>query len=241
VRDGDVLLADFYTLNLHDYTLKQFLLPPGKSWWQGLEDAHDGIILLHGYGDRKLGQHKEIKAYAANSHLLQWEMPEHTFYGVARDGILAFATASPETGLVMLSTDRGEVSREGISQQQAAELVQQFTALRHAACIYPVNYLAGEPYFNEVKQFIAHELKVEPVRALEYAESSDFIVVSYYLQNSDTKLDNYLVVFNTDGRLVLKECLGVGLSGLGSDTFIIFNQNLYFLQYKDILKVYKLF
>lgn len=241
VRDADVLLVYFYTYNIVDQALKQVPLPPEQTWWLGLEDAHAAMFLLHGYGDRKLGQHKGIKAYATEKNMMQWEQPELAFYGIAATGILAFETVAPENGFLSLDPENGTVLREGMTQLEAAELVQQYAPERYLSCTYPISYQAGEAYFDEVRQFILYMLAEEPVQALEYAEINKYIVVSYYLQQTDNKVNNYLSVFDSDGNLLLKECLGEGLTGLGSDTFIIFNQNLFFVQNKDILKVYMLY
>lgn len=241
IRDADVLLTYFYTYHTVDHALKQVLLPVEQTWWQGLEDAHASMLLLHGYGDRKLGQHKGVKAYATEKGAMQWKQPELTFYGVAAEGLLAYETAAPENGFLMLDTENGKLIRKGLAQQEAAALVQQYAPERYASCTYPVSYRTGETYFEDVRQFMYHTSGEEPVQAVEYAEFNQYIVISYYLQQTDNKLCNYLSVFDSDGNLLLKDCIGQGLTGLGSDTFIIFNQNLFFVQHKDILKVYTLF
>jgi hypothetical protein len=215
-------------------------LAPEKSWWLGLEDVHAGVLLLHGYGDRKLGQHKGIKAFAGDKDSMVWEQADLTFYGIAAEGVLAYESQAPESNFFILDIRGGEVLQDNITQAEAAMLVQHFARERFAACTYPVAYRDGEVYFSDVQEFITHQFSEEPVQALEYAELNNYIVVSYYLQGADSKLTNYLAVFDTAGNLLLKECLGTGLTGLGSDTFIIFNQILFFIQQKNILKVFKL-
>src|SRR5690606_38770341 len=126
----------------------------------------------------------------------------------------------------ILDTTNGEILQLKLSQQEASAKVARYASERYASCINPVQYLAGEGYFKDVSSFIQHKLAAESVGLLEYAEFNNFIVVSYYLQLPENKLANYLVVFDAGGQILLKECLGEGLTGLGSDTFIIFNQNL---------------
>ncbi|RDV11809.1 DUF4905 domain-containing protein [Pontibacter diazotrophicus] len=240
VRDADLLLASFYTLDVSAYTLMPLPLPQAQSWWQGLEDAQGGFLFLHGYGDRKLGQHKGIRAIAAASGKVAWEVPELAFYGFVPDGVFAYPAATPEAPFDVLQLDTGQPVRTGVPQQQAADEVVHFGHTRFRNAVFPVLYLAGEAYFDEVKNFLSTQLHTAVVSGLEYAETDTALVVSYYERAVDNTLKNYVAVFDLDGSLLLKEQLADGLSGIGSDTFFIFMHDLYFIRNKTSLEVYRL-
>ncbi|WP_439882206.1 DUF4905 domain-containing protein [Pontibacter sp. MBLB2868] len=240
VRDADLLIATFYTLNTNSFALSKLSVQPSKGWWMGLEDAQFGMVFLHGYGDRKIGQHKGITALAAVGGEVQWEQPEYTFYGILQDGILAYPAEKPEGEFKVLQPKTGQFLNTGIQQQEASYQRETYSYDRYAACIYPAVYLEGEEYFEQVRDFLNAQHSIIPVRAIEYAETPFGFVLSYYENNESAGLTNFVAAFTLDGDLQLKAKLGSGLSGIGSDTFFIFNLNLYFLQDKHILKVYRL-
>ncbi|WP_162056220.1 DUF4905 domain-containing protein [Pontibacter pamirensis] len=240
VRDADLLLASFYTLDASAYTVKLLPLPQAKNWWQGLEDAQGGFLFLHGYGDRKMGQHKGINAIAEASGKAVWEVPELAFYGLVPEGVVVYPAATPEATFDVLQLDTGQPNRTGVPQQQAAEEVAQYSHTRYKDAVFPALYLEVEIYFDEVKNFLAVQLNTEAVSGLEYAETDGALVVSYYERAAENTLTNYIAVFDLDGGLLLKEQLADGLSGIGSDTFFIFMHDLYFIRNKTSLEVYRL-
>ncbi|MDX5419326.1 MAG: DUF4905 domain-containing protein [Hymenobacteraceae bacterium] len=240
VRDSDLLLASFYTLDCHSHTLQQLELPEKHTWWLGLEDTHQGRLYLHGYGDRKLGQHKGIRAFSAETGKEEWQQPELAFYGVDAAGIIAYDPTALEKPLCLLNTHDGKVLQSNIMQKMAADRVQVYSRERFGSVGYPILYREGEEYFEQVRQFLVQELDCEPIREMEYAETENAIVISYYVAGEKNKLDNFLAVFDLNGFLHLNELLAGGLDGVGSDTFFIFMRSLYFVQNQVSLKAYSL-
>ncbi|WP_233555652.1 DUF4905 domain-containing protein [Pontibacter oryzae] len=240
IRDADVLLTSFYTLDTASHTLKQLQLPQAKAWWQGLEDATHGFLYLHGYGNRQLGQHKGIIAISQVTGKQVWETKELAFYGVDSPGLLAYNPEQPEAALQVLHPTTGKATGITRTQQEAAAEVAKYNQIRYQNCIYPTLYLEGEDHFNTVQFFLKQEFEIEVVKAIDYAETDSCLLVSFYTLEPDGKLQNELAVFNLKGDLQLKVTLGTALTGIGSDTFFIFKHNLYFIQNKDILQVFRL-
>lgn len=238
VRDADLLLTHFYTLSIPQHELKELPLPAAKSWWLGLEDAHNGLLLLHGYGDRQTGQHKGVFAYDAATGNLVWEQPELAFYGITSDGVLALDIN--QKTLLQLQAATGTITIKNVSLENGAAAVANYSSTRFQNCITPVMYLEGETYFAEVAGFLEQQLQLQAVRGIEYAETDTYIVISFYISTPDGKLDNVLSVFDLSGVLQLNTRIALGISGIGSDTFIIFNKKLYFIQDRNILTVYSL-
>ncbi|SIT82991.1 DUF4905 domain-containing protein [Pontibacter indicus] len=240
VRDADLLQTRFYTLHLPDGKLLELKLPDANTWWMGLEDVYNRAVYLHGYGDRKLGQHKGIRAFATNTGKALWEQPDLAFYGVEERGLLAVNISQQGGELLLLESGYGNTIRNDIGQKEAAERVHLFHTVRFGAVQYPHLYREGETYFRQVRDFLVQELDCEPVSALEYAETDTCLVVSYYRRTAENKLDNFLAVFDLNGFLHLNELLAGAMDGVGSDTFFIFMRSLYFVQNKTILKAYSL-
>ncbi|GGG02527.1 DUF4905 domain-containing protein [Pontibacter amylolyticus] len=240
VRDADLLQARFYTLRLPAGQLLELKLPDPNTWWMGLEDVHDRVLYLHGYGDRKLGQHKGIRAFAADSGIALWQQPELAFYGIEERGLLVSNISQQGGELVLLESGYGKTIRNDITQKEAADRVQRYHKVRFGAVQYPHLYREGETYYQQVHDFLVQELDCEPVNVLEYAETDTWLVVSYYRKTGENKLDNFLAVFDLNGFLHLNELLAGAMDGVGSDTFFIFMRSLYFVQNKTTLKAYSL-
>ncbi|NEM98386.1 DUF4905 domain-containing protein [Pontibacter burrus] len=238
VRDADLLLTDFYTLCAEQHVLHKLPLSATKNWWLGLEDAHDGLLFLHGYGDRQIGEHKGIFAYDAAGGKLVWEQPELAYYGINSDGVLALDLK--QKNLLQLQSDTGTITMQNVSLESGAAAVANYSNTRFQNCITPMLYLEGETYFAEVADFLEQQLQLQAVRGIEYAETDTCIVISFYISTPDGKLDNVLSVFDLSGELQLNTRIALGISGIGSDTFIIFNKKLYFIQDRNILTVYSL-
>ncbi|GAB3203286.1 hypothetical protein ABID22_000924 [Pontibacter aydingkolensis] len=240
VRDPDLLLTHFYTLDAAGFILQKLDINPSKAWWQGLEDAQYGMVYLHGYGDRKTGQHKGITALSADTGNQEWSLDDMAFYGLSQEGMLVYNPNAPEEALTIIGPENGDTIQTDISQYRAAQQVSDFSSDRYRDCVYPVLYMQGESYFEDVCNFLIEQSGARPVQGIAYAEANSCIVISYYAQAESGELDNFVVIYDLEGKLRLKVKLGSGLSGIGSDTFFIFNLGLYLLLDKQILQVYSL-
>ncbi|MHA6248162.1 DUF4905 domain-containing protein [Pontibacter sp. CAU 1760] len=240
VRDGDLLLAHFYTYAAETRNLRQLTLPQKQAWWLGLEDAQDGNVYLHGYGDRKLGQHKGVYALEASTDTLVWQQEEQAFYGITAEGIITYDVAAPEADFRVLEPGSGAVLPAGVSQQQAARQMATYSAHRYSQTVYPTLYLEGEAYFNQVQRFLETLGIRDTTQAIEYAETETHIVIGCYVREPGAKLKQTLLVLDLNGAICLKEPMAHSLTGVGSDSFFIFMNDLYYIQDKRILQVYQL-
>ncbi|WP_460879092.1 DUF4905 domain-containing protein [Pontibacter rugosus] len=153
VRDSDLLLTQFYTLGTDGFILQQLALPEAQAWWQGLEEAEHGQIYLHGYGDKKLGQHKGIVAVAPETGYKVWEQTELAYYGIAPEGIVAYHPKQPEAPMQVLAPKSGVPTGQVLNQVQAAEVVAQHSRSRYADCHYPVLYREGRSTLSRCNIF----------------------------------------------------------------------------------------
>lgn len=240
LRDADLLQAQFYTLRLPAGLPAPLHIPDQSTWWLGLEEAHAGQLYLHGYGERKLGQHLGVRAFSAETGDLIWQQPVLALYGIAATGLLAYDPIQLSGELLLLDSSTGETLQSGIPQHQASGWVKGYLAARQQGVQYPQLYLAGEDYFEQVQNFLSQALGCEAVSAIEYAETETCFVMSYYIRKDADKLDNFLAVFDLNGFLHLNQLLVGAIDGVGSDTFFIFMRKLYFVQNKATVTAYSL-
>ena len=103
----------------------------------------------------------------------------------------------------------------------------------------PLVYEEGEEHFATVAQFLQLYLKVNAQKNCEYLHVFDNIVISFYTAEVE-KLANHIAVFDADGNLLLHQLLAEDLQKPGSDTFMVWNHHLFFIENSICLKGYNL-
>lgn len=103
----------------------------------------------------------------------------------------------------------------------------------------PLQYTQGHAYFESVSSFLKNRFQLDAVRAIEYFEYSGMILISFYLADG-AKLENHLLAVDDQGKVILKERLGEGLTGIGLGTFFVRHNKLFFVKDKRELVIYKL-
>ncbi len=219
------------TFSLLDYAKNEFRwrdvsLP--ESWWVSLVAADKNAILLNRYINKGNPDHKSLIALDIPSAGICWEVEEFSFFDWNESKILGYQT---KDDLIPAKIDRltGLVS-EGTWEPMHQEV--QTESLK------PVFYPEGTAYFDTVKRFIV-QADYLITKGVEYLEFNDWIIISMYTGEAGT-LDNYLLVFDRTGKLVLTSKLGEKLAGLGTDTFFILSGCLFLVQNKTELVAYRL-
>jgi hypothetical protein len=103
----------------------------------------------------------------------------------------------------------------------------------------PASYQQGEEHFKTVADFIILYLQLEPVKSCEYLHVFDKMVISFYTAGGE-KMENHLVVFDAEGALLLHQIIARELNQPGSETFMVWNQQLFFIENSSCLKGYNL-
>ena len=104
---------------------------------------------------------------------------------------------------------------------------------------YAVHYAQGNPYTQSIIEFIQNRLHVTPAPVFDYAEKENVLVISYYIYQAD-QYDNFLAVFDREGRSLWGQKIAGALPGTGVNTFLITNNLLIFVQEKNQLLGYVL-
>ena len=213
-----------------DFKRNQFVwkgLTLKEKWWIGLTAANENTVLLHTYVNKGNPNHKNLLALDIFSGKVRWEVEEFSFFdwddseifGHSTKGELTQATIDIESGTL----------RESVWPTRPAK--------PDVDSVRPVRYLEGTPYFETVKEFMEKRTDYHPIRGVEYLEWNDFIAISFYA-DEEGNLANYLIVFSTDGEVLLEVKLGEKLSGLGTDTFFILSGCLFLIKNKTELVAY---
>lgn len=116
---------------------------------------------------------------------------------------------------------------------------QQINWMHTNDTVYPFQYLAGEPEFETVKNFLTAQRKEMPVLGAEYIEYADHIIISYYV-GAPARFNNWLAIYNLKGECLYEDEIGTNLKGIGINTFFITSGYLFFVKNKTELVTFRI-
>ncbi|MCP4522228.1 MAG: DUF4905 domain-containing protein [Cytophagales bacterium] len=223
-RNGDEHQVAFYIIDITKGEVINTIKPDDETWWLGIEDVQNGCILLHGYESEQSPVHKGVYCYDALTGQLLWEREDDYFYQKVDDKTIYLATSEQE--FLKIETRSGE-----ILETTAESLPLQTQEIKSIG--YPLHYDKENSHFETLVKFLIQLQNIEPVNAIEYWESSQHIVISYYICDEENKLENYLLILSTEGEILFQDCIAESLEGVGLDTFFIYQEKLFFVQKKN--------
>ncbi|MEJ2004712.1 MAG: hypothetical protein P8X57_07065 [Cyclobacteriaceae bacterium] len=197
-------------------------------WFSQVVNTSEDHMLLQVYEDSQNPDNVTLRCYHLENGSLVWQIPAARFIRMHTDH---YVVRTPEQAEICLERNTGNVMTAPAGKHIESS---------EATMIIPVHYPEGESYFDDVASFIRSDLGNEAVRAIDYAEVSGYIFISYYKKSADGKLALDLVVLDEQGEACLFEPLGKELSGIADPPFMFYNGNLIFVKEKRHFFVYAL-
>ncbi len=202
-----------------------FLLHTGLDWWSGIEALWGQWALFHGFLQQDLPIHQGVMVFDTTKNKVAWQ-----------DELLSFASVEGDTLWAILST--GNATKIALHLHTGKEQadVPDFQAMPQPE-IHTV--FQEDPYFAEISDFVFQHTGHRPIRMLEYRETSQHILISYFHPRGKL-LDNFLLATMHGGTKVLHESLHLGQKGIGKGTFHEAENFLCFVKDQRRLLVYAL-
>lgn len=198
-----------------------------EKWWISLGYVYQGTLLFTLYTDTNNPDKKSVIAFDIQSREIRWWKNN-------------FEVAYISEGLVVGRDTRfgsREVCLQANSGVEVSQQKPEFPSPQNFKVIRPLQYIQGTDHFESVKAFLERKSSFSPVHVVEYCEYHALILISAFTEQKD--LANYLMVFNSEGDIVLKEQLGENLKGIAYDTFFILAGFLIFVKNKRELISYR--
>lgn len=238
IRQPEILQAAFYSLSTETGSLLLENFQDKERWWTGVEAAQNGSFFLHGYQVAKdTGQHLGIKAISETNGQLSWEKPTLTFFGLLTEKTLLAQNVMGQ--LIEIDILTGSEQKYSASPEHAKTQIQALELSRSQNLQVPLPYLPSDAYYPLLQNFIRKQTGREAQQTMEYLETETHIFLSFY-EEKNTVLANFLLVCSAQGEVLLDICLEPNVVGLGSDTFFIFADKLFFIQEKTSLACFLL-
>jgi hypothetical protein len=199
-----------------------------EPWWVTLAAASKNVLLFTTYNDVNNPDKKSLVAFDILTQKPIWWRNDFAVSTVAGEIVTGVNTKFITKEVALDIRDGKEIQRDAVVF--GAE--QNFKVLR------PFQYHEGSQHFDTVRSFLGAKANFLPVITVEYMEYGALIVISAFTSPND--LANYLFVFNSEGRMMVKETLGEHLKGIALDTFFVVDGFLIFAKNKKELICYKI-
>jgi hypothetical protein len=228
VRDIQEKKVSFSALNLQNNQWLWKDVSLEEPWWISLTAIAGDILLLTLYTDTNNPDKKSLIAYDVLKNQMIWW----------KNGFSLSAANMRYLKGVDSKFAAKEIILDLFNGQPLHEVDFDLAVSQNFPVIRPFQYEQGTGNFDTVRDFLHSTLGIMPVVTIEYLEFEGLIIASVFVKEHD--LANYLYVFASSGKLLLKEKLGEDLKGVGLDTFFIFSGHLIFVKNKHELISYKI-
>lgn len=199
-----------------------------EPWWVNLSLVARDVIVFTVYLDTNNPDKKGVVACALKDLTPLWWNNDFSVAALGESAITGFTS---KFGLQQITLD--------VQTGQKREGSQEIRPIPIRGLQKPNQYQEGSQYFETVKTFLLNHLNLKAVSALEYLETDKIIVISGYTENQGAgDLANFLIVLSRQGDVLLKESLSPQVKGIGSDTFFLLGDLLFFVKNKTELVSY---
>jgi Domain of unknown function (DUF4905) len=220
-RNEDKRTVSFSCINLLTGNILWNNIAPEKSWWLGIVGIYEGYLILH--------------KYSSNSK------PEP-------EGVLILDIINGNT--ILIINDWAFVDlvdcKLSVYKIQNNQPVFETHFLEH---ILPKNeelnlntktihYPEDSPHFPTIYKFLYRLLNVDAVKAVDYLEISNKIIISYYIYRENL-FQNYLLVTNREREILLHDFIAE-TEGIGIDTFTVQSDTLLYVKNENQFIGYEL-
>jgi uncharacterized protein (UPF0248 family) len=198
---------------------KDLVMP--ERWLSGIETAHNGVLILHGYQSESIPVHKGLTGVDGVTGEVLWTDYNINFEGISNDNILVYDARiqpkkthaiDPETGQQTNFITSIEDNNSGIAFPQMLP-----------ADALPTDLPDLKPHANVV----------------HYLKHNNFRIVSLHALDG-SQLTQHLYLFNINGELIFDDIMNNDIQKLQPEAFISYKDKLIWLKNRSVIKVLNL-
>ena len=248
IRDELTRQVSFSCVSLLTGSILWEKLRPEKSWWLSLVGIFDEYLILHKYSSNQKPEPEGLLILNIESGEITMKLDDWIFFNyqensltiyqlqnnqpVYKDVVLLPLSISPK----MIVEIRQLSADTQITAETTVENIQQInnSTLLTSSTHYPED----SPHFETIYKFLYRLLNIDAVKAVDYLEISNKIIISYYIYR-DKSFQNYLLVTNRVREILLNELIAE-TEGIGIDTFTVKSDTLLYVKNQTQFVGYRL-
>jgi Domain of unknown function (DUF4905) len=223
IRDESTRQVSFSCINLLTGNILWQNLKPEKSWWLSLVEISDEYLFLHKYSSNQKPEPEGLLVINVLNSEIVLKLEDAILYDY-RQNILTISDKQSKLKSIKLGPPRkSKDSVEGIIKVLSEKIN---------------HYSEDSPHFPTIYKFLYRLLNIDAVKAVDYLEISNKIIISYYIYRDKSFL-NYLLVTNRSRQILLNDLIAE-TEGIGIDTFTVKSDTLLYVKNQTQFVGYRL-
>lgn len=224
IRDEINRQVSFSCVNISKGNILWENLSPEKSWWLSLVGIFDEFLFIHKYSSSQKPEPEGLLVLAIESGENMMKLEGWIFFNY-QENILT---------IYQLQNNQPVYKRITLKKIVENNIDSLSNSDSHAVIHYPET----SPYFPTIFKFLYRLLNIDAVKAVDYLEISNKIIISYYIYK-DKSFQNYLLVTNRTREILLNDLIAE-TEGIGIDTFTVKSETLLYVKNQTQLVGYRL-
>ena len=235
---------------LHEVSFTYLCPLQNKVMFEGLEiegailtnlvACHKHKLLFQQFDDLENPASVTTLALDALSQEVLWAVTSYKhFFFIEDESVGTAGSEGEQEGWTAIDLQDGTI--RDLQQQELDRLLalRKQEQQKQIDLLLPVGFDEDDAHFKTVAEFLQLYLKQEALKSCEYLHVFDKMLISFYTASGE-KLINHLAVFDAEGELFLHQIIAEDLKQPGSETFMVWNQHLFFIDNSSCLKGYHL-
>lgn len=223
-RDSENLQVEFALFDLKDKSFDWSNLSFNESWWVSVYYFSYDLIVFQIYKDTQDIESRTLFGYDCKVQEVLWTLDDVTPIGI-RSGAIEMVSQGQHQTIDMRSGE--EVDLAKTNEDPQSDWIQ-----------YPAHFDQESDHYATLVSFLEDHSEKTPDGGFDYFEGEDlFVISSNFKSESGYSLE--LLVFNSEGELLLKETLEEDLKGWTKGAFFIAGRALIFVKHKRKLEFYE--
>ncbi|AHM59548.1 hypothetical protein D770_06425 [Flammeovirgaceae bacterium 311] len=201
--------------------------------------CHGGLLLFQQFDDLENPAEVTTVALAGQSQEVLWAVNNFRHVFFTAEECVGKTGEGEEEGWAAIHLVTGSIRELNIAEVKILEAAAGTDTNNRDELLLPAVFEEGENHFKTVADFLEMYLQAEALKSCEYLHVFDKMAISFYTADGE-KLTNMITVFDAEGSLLLQQAMATDLLRPGSETFMVWNQQLFFIENSSCLKGYNL-
>ncbi len=226
----------FFCLRERDGTLQWPHRALHEPWWLGIEALQDDTLLIHGYAQPNLPEHRGLYALSLKTGDLLWQAPDVTYWFGKSDAVYVVKMVSDRQVAMELDVRTGVIRRE--YSDSLEELYRLKKSLLDANESFALPHPLEEEELPEavIRRMRTIDTRYQVIGDLEGIRLRDRVVYNRYTRNAQnpgmmpTLTNRIYVVDCANGRLLHADVLDTSAHIPVPDSFFVKDARLYYIK-----------
>ena len=234
IRDESTRQVSFSCINLLTGKMIWENMKPEKSWWLSLVGIFDEYLILHKYSSNQKPEPEAVLILNIQTGNVFERVDNWIFFNYKENTLTVYQIQNNQPVYKVIDFE------STVTTIQQTECHPSHNSIIETPTVQtsPTHYPEDSSHFPTIYKFLYRLLNIDSVKAVDYLEINNKIIISYYIYRDKSFL-NYLLVTNR-GREILLNDLIAETEGIGIDTFTVKSDTLLYVKNQTQFVGYKL-